>query len=307
MDTFAARYARLADRATGLGLDPAALVLPAEGVVRAPDGVGLHYLEWPGPTAEPLLLLLHGGGLNAHSFDLVGPLLRDVGRCVALDLRGHGESGWAAPGHYGSEAVVADVEAVVRALGASRVVLVAHSLGGIASIVWAGRRPALLAGLVVLDVGPSIDLQAGRSVNSLISSRPLFGDLDEAEAFVAGATHAGSWIAQNLSWTDEGLLTWKHDPAQFSAESGPLAAPDELRAAARRIACPLLVLRGARSRVFSAAGAGELAGLVPGARWEQVPEAGHTIQTSNPRGLAEAVHRFLRDHHLVSGDEAGVR
>ena len=62
---------------------------------------------------------------------------------------------------------------------------------------------------------------------------------------------------------------------------------------ARGIRCPVLVLRGERSRVFSTSAAAELAAVVGDGRWEEVAGAGHTIQSSNPRGLAEAVHRFL--------------
>jgi esterase len=148
-------------------------------------------------------------------------------------------------------------------------------------------------------VGPDINAAAGRSVSDLIRQRPAFADLEEAERSVYGrlparADGAPSGIALNLAWSDDGSLTWKHDPAQFRL--GSVAGPDRLRQAARRVACPVLVLRGERSRVFSDAGAAELAGLIPGARWERVPGAGHNIQSSNPRGLAEAVIAFLAEH-----------
>ncbi|MEV4379934.1 alpha/beta hydrolase [Streptosporangium sp. NPDC049644] len=300
MHSFTSEFNRLTALASAAGIDPADVVLPAEGIVRADDGVRLHYLEWPGPATEPLLLFLHGGGLHAHSFDAVGLLLRRLGRCVALDLRGHGESDWAGPGGYGTDAVAADLDTVTTRFGARRVVLVGHSMGGMAALVWAARRPAVLAGLVVVDVGPDIDAAAGRSVNELISRRPLFADLDEADAFLSGVLPrtreaATSGVAQNLTWTDDGLLTWKHDTTQFQPGMGRIASPDELRRAAARITCPTLVLRGERSRVFGDEGAAELAALIPGARWERVPDAGHTIQTGNPRGLADAVTRFLRD------------
>lgn len=305
MNSFTSEFALLSARAEAAGIPERDVLLPAEGVVRARDGVRLHYLEWPGGAKGPLLLFLHGGGLHAHSFDVVGLLLRGLGRCVALDLRGHGESDWAPDGRYGSRPLVADLEAVVDALGGGPVVVVGHSLGGMASLIWASRRPPELAALVIIDVGPGIDVTAGRSVADLIRGRTVFGDLDEAEAFLSSVVAptreaATSGIVQNLAWTDDGMLTWKHDPMQFQSGAAGPPTPDELRSAARRIACPTLVLRGARSRIFSEEGATELAGLVPGGRWETVPDAGHTIQTGNPRGLAEAVTRFLHEHRIVS-------
>ncbi len=67
--------------------------LPISRWFKASDGVELHYLDWRGGTST--LILLHGGALSAHTFDLVALALDPDVRCVAVDLRGHGCSGWA--------------------------------------------------------------------------------------------------------------------------------------------------------------------------------------------------------------------
>lgn len=301
MHSFATEYSRLSARAIAAGARPDDVILPAQGIVRASDGTRLHYLEWPGPYAEPLLLFLHGGGLHAHTFDVTALLVGNVGRRVALDLRGHGDSDWAGPGGYGTEVITADIDVVVTSLGARRVVLVAHSMGGMASLLWAAQRPETLAGLVIIDVGPDIDLNAGHSISNLIAQRPVFADLEEAERFVNGRAPsregtAMSGVALSLAWSDGGSLTWKHDTRQF--QPGTVAEPEALRRAARQVDCPALVLRGEHSRVFSDEGAAELACLIPGARWQRVPAAGHNIQSGNPRGLADAVIAFLAEHNL---------
>ena len=63
--------------------------------------------------------------------------------------------------------------------------------------------------------------------------------------------------------------------------------------AIREIDCPTKILRGERSKVTSAAAAAELAELIPGASWTTISHAGHTIQSSNPAGLAAEVVAFL--------------
>src|SRR4029434_9914910 len=55
------------------------------------------------------------------------------------------------------DALVDDVETVTAALGIERMVLVGHSLGGRVSTLFAGRHPARLAGLVIVDIGPDVD------------------------------------------------------------------------------------------------------------------------------------------------------
>jgi esterase len=305
MSGFNSRYARVSALAEAAGVSPESIILPAEGMVAGSDGTQLHYLEWPGPIRDPMLLLLHGGGLHAHTFDVAGLLLRDVGRCIALDLRGHGESEWAGPHGYGSHVVADDIETAVSALDGRRVVVIAHSLSGIASLLWASRRPQNLAGLIIVDVGPDIDKGASRSIGGLIAGAASFANLEEAENFLLGRVGSSrdtitSGVPLTLTWTDDRRLTWKHDPAQFRSEAGRIAGPEDLRRAAADIVCPTLVLRGARSPVLSDAGAASLAGLIPKGRWQRVPDAGHTIQSSNPRGLAHAVSAFLSEHGLLA-------
>jgi len=58
-----------------------------------------HYLDW-GTQGRPPLVCLHGGGLTAHTWDVVCLALRGDHRCVALDLRGHGDSEWSPTADY---------------------------------------------------------------------------------------------------------------------------------------------------------------------------------------------------------------
>src|SRR5689334_5220570 len=61
---------------------------PTAGRVRN-DGLDLAYLDWGGDG--PTGIFLHGGSLTAHTWDLVCAALSPRIRCVALDLRGHGD------------------------------------------------------------------------------------------------------------------------------------------------------------------------------------------------------------------------
>lgn len=292
-ESFATRHARLLASAQRHGVDPTGLLLPAEGMLAGSDGVGVHYLEWPGAARDLALIFLHGGGLHAHTFDLVGNLLRDVGRCIALDLRGHGESE-RSPHGYGSEQTADDIAATAELLGLKKVVVVAHSFGGIGGITWAARRPSEIAGLVIVDVGPELQNEATASINDSIKSRPTFADLEELESYVGGGSAVDS-MAANLEWRDDGRLGFKYDESQFDPARLHLAQGDEMRDLARRIDCPTTILRGSRSKVLSDEGAAELAGVIPGATWTRVDDAGHTIQSSNPVGLAAAVTAFLAE------------
>lgn len=292
-ESFATRYARLLAAAERRGVDATGLVLPAEGMFPGADGVGIHFLEWPSTSSADLaLIFLHGGGLHAHTFDVVGNLLRECGRCIALDLRGHGESEWT-PGRYGSEETADDLSAAVTRLGLEQVVVVGHSMGGIGAIAWAARRPPELAGLVIVDVGPELDNSATASINEFITAQPSFADLEEVDDYGAAPGPAGDSMAANLRWRDDARLAFKFDDTQFHPGGSRLPVGDEMRELVRRISCPTHILRGSRSRVFSDQDAAELAGLIPGATWSRVVDAGHTIQSSNPRAMAADISEFV--------------
>jgi hypothetical protein len=82
----------MAAAATALGLNPGAIVLPADHSVRL-NGIRFHYLDW-GNEHLPHVVLLHGGSLTAHTWDMAALLLRDSYHLVALDQRGHGDTDW---------------------------------------------------------------------------------------------------------------------------------------------------------------------------------------------------------------------
>jgi len=130
---------------------------------------------------------------------------------------------------------------------------------------------------------------------AFVSANPTFADLERADDFIAQAVKSsnvgGAGMAANLRWGDDSRLSFKCDTGQFAAIK--LALGDELRAFVGQIDCPTKVLRGTRSKVISPEAAAQLAGLIPGATWAQVPDAAHTFQSSNPIGLAAEITQFV--------------
>src|SRR5262244_3008306 len=78
------------------------------------DGVELVGDAW-GTSDAPPVLLLHGGGQTRHAWGGTARTLAEQGwYAVALDLRGHGDSGWSPDGNYQIEIFVADLHRVDR-------------------------------------------------------------------------------------------------------------------------------------------------------------------------------------------------
>ena len=79
---------RLAATVAGVGVTEIVLPQSKQALL---DAMRFHYLDWGTVGGKPILFL-HGGGINAHTWDLVCLSLRTDYHCLALDLRGHGDS-----------------------------------------------------------------------------------------------------------------------------------------------------------------------------------------------------------------------
>ena len=281
------------------GLTFPELVLPAahDVVLRR---MRFHYLDW-GTAGRPPIVFLHGGGLNAHTWDLVCLGLRRERHCFALDQRGHGESEWSPQMDYTTESQVGDLEAFVDRLGLTRFVLVGMSLGGVNAMAWAGRYSERLAGLVIVDVGPEIRMAGVQKIAAFTSEQKLLDSIDEViERALAFNPRRDPRLLRlslrhNLRQTPKGQWMWKYDQRhRGKAEPGAYERRRELLwDAVAKISCPTLVVRGAQSDVFHDEDAERLTAALPRGRWVRVENAGHTVQGDNPAGLLTELRGFL--------------
>jgi pimeloyl-ACP methyl ester carboxylesterase len=266
-----------------------------------------HVLEWG--ERGPIVLLLHGFLEHAHAWDLVAPRLAAAGfRAVALDWRGHGDSGWVgAGGYYHFADYVADLAGVVRALG-GRVALVAHSMGASAALLYAGTEPGRVGALVCVDsLGPpdagvatapdrfsvwiaDLERTAGRA------QRPI--SLDEAaarlrERFPRFSGDVARLMAEQGTREAGGGRIWKFDPLHQTTSPQPYLV-EQARAFWQRIRCPVLYLEGTEStlRLDPAEIDARLDALR--ALRSAVPGAGHHPHLERPEATADALVAFLQ-------------
>lgn len=110
----------------------------------------LHVRTWGSATA-PLLVLLHGWCDVAASWQFVVDALQRDWRVLAPDWRGFGLSEWNNEAYWFPD-YIADLDALLDHYSPEAPVrLVAHSLGGNAACLYAGIRPARVAGVVNLE------------------------------------------------------------------------------------------------------------------------------------------------------------
>ncbi|MEV2196697.1 alpha/beta hydrolase [Streptomyces phaeochromogenes] len=266
------------------------------GNATTPDGIRLAYRDHqaPDPDAEPTpdsqhppLLLLHGLAGHMREWDDMLPLLlADGHRVITYDARGHGVS-TRRPPHMTRASAVRDVTTLIEELSLpTPVTLLGQSLGGHTAFLTAAAHPHLIDSLILVEAGPagpSPDLPT--EIAAWLDSWPMpFESFPSAAAFLGHE----AW-ARGLEEREDG-----HHP-RWDRET-MLAAVADLAARAywpewARVACPTLVVRGAKGTMREA----EMTRMARRARiWTAVIEdAGHDVHLDQPRRLHAAVRTFL--------------
>jgi pimeloyl-ACP methyl ester carboxylesterase len=259
------------------------------------------------PSARPVILL-HGGGQTRHTWDATTHQLVAAGwRTIAFDMRGHGESDWAADDDYGIDAFVTDLRAVIATL-AQRPILVGASLGGLTSLVLVGQDPDAAAALVLVDVAARLERAGIERIKEFMLSRPDgFESLDEVAETIAAYNPARTrprdmdGLMKVLRRRPDGRWAWHWDPAFMGVEGDPAQGgrrptdPALLEASARAVGIPTLLVRGRQSDLLSEEGAAHLLELIPQARYVDVAGAGHMVAGDRNDAFAGALTAFLAD------------
>ena len=280
-------------------LKPSTVTLPEHHQVII-GSMRFHYLDWGG-GGRPILFL-HGGGLHAHTWDLVCVMLRDRYHCIALDQRGHGDSEWSPVADYAVDSQLTDIEGFIGQLQLANPVLVGQSMGGLNSIGYAVKHSADMKALVVVDVGPEINPAGTQRIREFASTP----ELDSPEAFLERAVKFNPLrdpavlkrsLFYNLRRTPASQWALKHDQRRGSEQYARIATAQRERLAQQipKITCPSLIVRGALSDVLTDDAADKFARSLSNGRWVRVEKAGHNVQGDSPAGLLQVLLPFLRE------------
>ena len=263
-----------------------------------------------GPEGAPAVVLLHGWLDQRGSFDLLAPLLGDDVHTIALDHRGHGDSGWVgAGGFYHFVEYVADLDGALDALGlalpqAAPVRLVGHSLGAAVALIYSATRPSRVAHAALLDGAPlmtrvtEIPLRIQQYLDDLRlpRTRKIVQSLDQAiERMLRAQPTLPEPVARHLAGggvgpdpTQQNALAWKWDPLVRAHSPLPFSE-SVLDALLPEVKAPVLLLRAAHGILPDAAELRERLGKIARLTVEEVPGVGHHLHLQNAESVAERI------------------
>src|ERR1700723_4623140 len=257
------------------------------------DGVDIYYeVHGDGPP----LLLTHGYSSTSEMWQGQVEALSKHHKLVLWDMRGHGRSDYPdAPAAYSEALTVADMAALLDAVGANRAIVGGLSLGGYMSLAFYRAHPERVSALLIIDTGPGFKKDDARETWNQRAHDT--GDRFEREglAVLKSASRERATVnhrdASGLARAARGMLTQRD------------ARVIELLP---NIKVPSLVVVGADDTPFLAA-SDYMAAKIPGAKKAVIPAASHAVNIDQPQAFIDAVLPFLDGLPRTTGKERLVR
>jgi pimeloyl-ACP methyl ester carboxylesterase len=261
--------------------------------VTAQDGLRLHVRCYGPRTATALpMVCLPGLARTCADFEtLAARLASDPDRprrVIALDSRGRGRSDYDRnPANYSLAVELSDLIAVLTALEVTRAVFVGTSRGGLLTMLLAVARPTAIAGCVLNDIGPVIDLEGLMRIKSYVGKLAPPASMRDAADILRGLFGRQFPKLSDDEWAAFARRTFKEAGGHIvpdydvklatTLEAADLAQPlptlwKEFDALA---GVPVMVIRGANSDLLSPATVEAMRAHHPGLSVVEVPDEGH--------------------------------
>jgi len=243
------------------------------------DGVKIRY-EVTGDG--PALLLTHGYSATGEMWRGQVEAFSKTYKLITWDMRGHGRSDYPEDqGAYSEAATVADMAALLDAVGAERAIVGGLSLGGYMSLAFHLAHPERVRGLLIIDTGPGYRNDEAREGWNQNARRTAERYESEGLARLAAGSPemrtSSHRSADGLARAARGMLTQKNARVISSLPT---------------IAVPAVVVVGANDTPFLAA-SDYMAAKIPGAKKVVIEGAGHAANIDQPEAFNAAILSFL--------------
>ena len=266
------------------------------------DGVKLHYRDHDGNRDRPPILCVPGLTRNARDFEPVADRFAGEWRVISIDLRGRGGSAFdPVPANYKPMVYVADILKMLDQLGIADAVFVGTSLGGLCTMALALHDRERIAGALLNDIGPVVDMAGIDRIAGYVGKEARFASWEDA---------VDQLTARNLDvYPDYTRPEWERFARRLAREDGTdvvfdydmrIADNFESAATAPEIwplfqaldGRPVTILRGELSDLLSADVAARMATAIDDAELVTVPRVGHAPSFDEPESIA-ALERLL--------------
>lgn len=251
-------------------------------------GAAVHHVAESGDPAGRPIVFANALGTDLRVWDAVLPLLPAGLRVLRTDMRGHGLSD-CPPGPWTIADLADDLAAILDARGIRDAAVVGLSVGGLIAQSLASRRPDLVRVLVLSNTAARIG--TAESWNDRIAAVEAGGIGPLADAILA------NWFTAGFRSDPARLAPWRNmltrTPVAGYAAACRAIRDADLTASVRMLARPTLAIVGDADGSTPPELVRATAALIPGARFEVVPSAGHIPGVERPEAYARLLAAFL--------------
>ncbi len=260
----------------------------------------LHHVLTPG-SGPVGLLLVHALGADLRMWDDFVAAWKHPAPILACDLRNAGGSPRSAtpitPAEHAN-----DLDAVRRACGLDRVVVVGCAIGAMVAAVFAARYPDSVAGLVMANPA----LRTAPAARTMLADRAALVQRAGMGALLPGAVERAFLNQPRDARYDIYYARFAAQDAEAYALSCLAVLDADIGEDLRRVSCPSLVVAGAHDVLLPPDLAREVAALLPRSIFELDEKSSHFLPYQDPRGFRDRVAGFL-DGAVASVLGAGSR
>jgi pimeloyl-ACP methyl ester carboxylesterase len=272
------------------------------------DGLTLHYRTYTASTYTPdakIAICLPGLTRNERDFtELARWLISDelAGKVHCLSFRGRGRSDHDPQiNNYHPETYATDVATFLDHKKIDQAVFIGTSLGGIVTMLLAGRQPQKIRAAILNDIGPDIAPEGIMRIMGYVSDRKSWTSrADAAEA--AKLTHGSAFplapadfwekFVQQTCIEKDGIIEPDYDEGIVKAlaiERSPL----DLWPFFKKLTAPTLSIRGEISDLFTEETQIRMHSQHPDLSTAVIPQTGHA-PTLDEAPARSAIAAFLR-------------
>lgn len=272
------------------------------------DGLKLHFRDYAGGAdGKAPVICLPGLTRNARDFEALAETIAPSRRVLCLDLRGRGDSEYAKDStSYVPPQYIDDLLVLLEQEGIDRFVSVGTSLGGLMTMGLALFQPERLAGAVLNDIGPVMEVSGLERIRDYVGQGRSFPTwvhaaraLEETQAVAHPGQDLEFWIGiakQRMTLGSNGRIVFDYDMkiAEPFASFDATSIPDMWPALEALNGRPLLFVRGGLSDILSGATLDEMVARAPGSVAVTLPDVGHTPTLAEPEAAAAILALLAR-------------
>ncbi len=229
------------------------------------------------------LLFVHGWTCDSTTWAAQVAEFSKRYRVITLDLPGHGRSQQPAGGLYSMAVFAQAVEAVRRAAGADRLVLIGHSMGGPVVRQYALTYPQHVEALVMVE---------GLVQNPTISApaRPIPALTGEAGLKLRSDMVEAMFVKDTPPAVRQAVLKIMLGAPEATAAGAMDATQDRSKWSATPVTVPVLGVYADHSRLSTPVGRGL---IYPTMQYEELPGTGHFLMMEQPEAFNARLQAFL--------------